>query len=256
MSVNSQMNSSIKSLGLNYQNTILIQKTINTLMNHFSMSLQEFETIYSMLNNKIDYKTYLILMSSKIVKVQEPEDIFTMIEDLIYTSYFIHLKQLVSNIDNKIAITNKNSEERLMPIYLKFEEEFIQGRYVSYYTNFYSCIILSDDRYRVNNEFVFPIHFIYWTEQDLIQQSIDFYNLNYVYVESLYSIMHSKIYSFVIIMNHSEFIKHIMNYYYMSLSKERLQIYEEELIKETWKPSRLLTFCLSEDEKMDIEMID
>jgi hypothetical protein len=144
-----------------------------------------------------------------------------------------------------------------MPLYQTFHQSIVKGTYLPYYSTFHAYILPTDLKWmKPNNSIIFPEHFIYWTEEDLIHQSIGYYIMDSVYDDSLYSIIHYKIYSFVTIANCSEFIKHIMIYYYMSTAKERLQIYEEELIKETWKPSRLITFCLTEDEKMDLEIVD
>lgn len=245
---------SLKALNKKYYTTALIKRTINTLMIHLNMSIEEFELVYALLKNRIDCISYLVLMSSKIVKEDEPEDIFTMIEDLINTAYFIHLKNLITQIDHKISLTNKNTQERLMPLYLKFEENIIKGRYVSYYTNFYSCILPRDfQSLKLDNTIIFPPRFIYWTPDDLIEQAIEYNCLDSVYDDEVYSIIHSKLYSFVYISDCPDFIKHCMIYYYMSTAKERLNLYEEELIQKTWKPSRLITFCLSEDEKIDFE---
>jgi hypothetical protein len=239
-----------------YYNTTLIKRAINTLMNHLNMSLEEFEQVYALLNNRNDYISYLVLMTARIVKGNEPEDIITMIEDSINTAYFIHLKKLISDIDNKIAITNKKGLFRLMPLYEIFRQSLVQGSYLSYHSISHTYILPTDLKWMNSNgmnSIIFPPHFIYWTEEDLIHQAIEYYNIDAVYDDSLYSIIHSKLYSFVTIANYSDFIKQCMVYYYMTVSKERLNIYEEELIQKTWKPSRLFAFCLSEDEKMDFE---
>lgn len=241
-----------------YYNTALIKQAINTLMNHLNMSLEEFEQVYALLNNRNDYISYLVLMTARIVKGNEPEDIITMIEDAINTAYFIHLKHLISDIDDKIAVTNKNETTRLMlmPLYETFCQSIVQGTYLSYHSNTHTYILPTDLKWMNSNgmnSIIFPQRFIYWTPDDLIHQAIEYYSIDSVYDDSLYSIIHSKIYSFVTISNYSDFIKQCMIYYYMTVSKERLNIYEEELIQKTWKPSRLFAFCLSEDEKMDFE---
>lgn len=238
-----------------YYITILIKRAINTLMNHLNMSLEEFEKVYNLLNNRNDYISYLVLMTARIVKGNEPEDIITMIEDSINTAYLIHLKHLIAEIDYKISIVNKKESARLTPLYETFYHTIVRGTYLSYHSTFHTYILPADLKWmKPDNSIIFPEQFIYWTPDDLIQQAIEYYSIDSVYDDSLYSIIHSKIYSFVTIGNYSDFIKHTMVYYYMSVCKERLNVYEEELIQETWKPSRLFEFCLSEDEKMDFEI--
>ena len=245
-----------------YYNTALIKRTIHILINQFDMkSIEEFEQVYSLLNNRNDYISYLVLMVARIVKENEPEDIITMIEDSINTAYFIHLKNLIANIDHKISLTNKNENLRLMPLYQIFQQSLVKGTYLPYHSNFHAYILSSDLKWMKTNSMnsiIFPQRFMYWTPDDLIQQAIKYYCLDSVDDDSLYSIIHSQIYSFINVADPecSDGIKHAMIYYYMSLSKERLNLYEEELIQETWKPSRLFEFCLSEDEKMDFEMVE
>lgn len=238
-----------------YGITYAINRTINNLMNKFGMSsIEEFEKVYSLLNNRNDYISYLVLMTAKLVKGNEPEDIITMIEDSINTAYFIHLKHLIAIIDYKISLVNKKESARLMPLYEAFYHTIIRGTYLSYHSTFYTYVLPTDLKWmKPNNSIIFPEQFIYWTPDDLIQQAIEYYSIDSVYDDSLYSIIHSKIYSFVTIGNYSDFIKRTMVYYYMSICKEILNVYEEGLIQETWKPSRLFAFCLSEDEKMDFE---
>lgn len=237
-----------------YGITYAINRTINNLINKFDMtSLEEFEQVYNLLNNRNDYLSYLVLMTARIVKGNEPEDIITMIEDSINTAYFIHLKNLIANIDYKISLINKKESTRLMPLYQHFYHTIVQGTYLPYHSNTHTYILPIDLKWmKHNNTIIFPEQFIYWTSDDLIQQSID-YSITSDDDDSLYSIIHFKIYSFITVSNYSEFIKKCMIYYYMSCAKERLNVYEEELIQETWKPSRLFEFCLSEDEKMDFE---
>lgn len=238
-----------------YGITYAIKRMINNLINKFGMSsLEEFEEVYSLLNSRNDYLSYLVLMVARIVKGNEPEDIITMIEDSINTAYFIHLKNLIRHIDYKISLINKKESARIAPLYEIFYHTIVRGSYLSYHSNTHTYILPTDLKWmKPNNSIIFPEQFIYWTADDLIQQAIEYYSIDSVYDDSLYSIIHSKIYSFVTIGNYSEFIKKCMIYYYMSTCKERLNVYEEELIQETWKPSRLFEFCLSEDEKMDFE---
>ena len=38
------------------------------------------------------------------------------------------------------------------------------------------------------------------------------------------------------------------------IAKERLDIYLEELIKETWKPSRLIDWCFDNEDRQDFNL--
>jgi hypothetical protein len=258
------------------RNSILIKNTIKMILdNILHISFEELEIMFTILNIKIDCKTYLVMMSRKILKEESPEDIFTEMEDLINTACFIHLGNLIKKIDEKIRQlllsksnsnfkynSNPKSKIPYHPLELSlfwkdFEHSFIKGHYDCFYTNHTSYILSREFRLmQLDNAIIFPRNFICWNEMDLIESGYDYYNLSEVYDDSLYSIIHNKIYSYVNIHQLGGIMKCLFIYYYMSLSKERLSIYEEELIQETWKPSRVISFCLTEDEKMDIEMID
>lgn len=254
-----------RNFNLSLRNSTLIKNTIKMILdNVLHTSFEELEIMFNLLNIKIDCKTYLVMMSRKILKEESPEDIFTEMEDLINTACFIHLGNLIKKIDEKISLIFKDKSKSKNPypplelslLWKEFEHSIVKGHYYSFYTNHTSYIMPREFRLmQLDNAIIFPSNFIWWDEMDLIESGYEYYNLSQVYDDSLYSMIHNKIYSYVNFYKLGGILKCLFIYYYMSLSKERLSIYEEELIQETWKPSRLINFCLSEDEKMDIEMV-
>lgn len=221
-----------KQLFINNANRIIIiNKYINWFMKELRMDFEIYNNHYVLLYPDVDLITYFIKHIKKFISIQSykfkckyEDDYIDFLFDIIDNARLNHLDNIIQEIN----------DEKLTEYYLglKSNNIFMPGYDIEGKFNYFSNIRLH-----------LPNDFIYCAANDFLEDMYLYFNgLNndteYYYIYDWF--------------NKYENINNIYFTYVKNNKVNNIKIYEEELIKETWKPNRLINWCLDEEEKQDI----
>lgn len=219
---------------------------MNKLYNCHKILFQNNEIWYptvipqcEIINQEFTIQHFIYFIIVEVVKVHKrrskmftKHDILEMLVYNIYNSYYLHIVDIFSEIYN--YINSSYSDE----------------------THF-KLSLLKDILYDNISikKYMFKINFMNFTKEDLIYILTiccdNKYEHQYNYkFKSVIDCIHN-------IINNGEFkmeyIEDILYLYNTASAKQRIKMYEEELIIQTWKPYRLFDWCLDNEEKDDFD---
>jgi hypothetical protein len=225
---------------------------MDTLYKQYNIDFKQYNECFNLIVNKSgdDYKDSFISIINMISNISpfgdayDEFDVFDDIVDTIIEGQYIHFKNLLNEIDSKCKVTSYKYNNQLINKYTLLKDEF-------------NAIMI--DASKIN----FPKNFIYWKSDDLIITLRDYFintntnslfytdTDNYIFCESLYNLL-NKHFSY-----NTEWVAelyfNILNSYYIQKSREKLNIYMEELTIKTWAPNRLYNWCFDNEDKNDFE---
>lgn len=235
-----------KTTFINMFNKIIKFNTyIQSFMEEINMDINTFNKYYSLLDAEVDLMTYLIREINFIC------DVGPRIYNQVYNTYYINILWHIirnANIKKLDKLINDMDNQELNDYYINLKNINNQFKCFNKIGKFYYYTMIPStfETICINKSF------IEWDTFYLLENI-------YLYYNGLYKLLtnedeqHNMLYvSFICLKNikyklRDTYFKYIKNHKY-----EKNKIYEEELIKETWKPERLIDWCLDEEEKRDI----
>lgn len=215
-----------------------------SVISQYEVSQQEF-TIHH----------FIYYLLAEVVKVYKRKsnrytnyDILDLIEMNLYNAYQLHMNDLLNKINDYLLPTTNTKA-------LSF---------VMILSNMFSADLDKNSSW-LSTYFIEYSNFTNWSEHDLMYHLIlrfekDIEKCTITYTPYQYATVIDCLYEEIMIyideykeIKLEEFI-HFINTYRISISKERLKKYEEELIMKTWHPSRLVNWCFDNEDKNDIGM--
>jgi hypothetical protein len=216
-----------------------IKKTINFYFKNCEIDFNEIEACFDVLSSKINVIKWLVSLAIFSFRPYSDEwDSLDGFFEGIRNANLCHLNNLIKEIDNECGFSET---EGFQDIFNNLVESNNITGVIGIYFMFNSSLINKPIK---SENIIYPANFVFWNKDDLIESIYAFITGDTIYdIDNwLKNIPTQDINPDII-----EIMKTRLERYYFLRQQKRLRVYEEELNKITWEPSRVMDWCFEKD---------